>query len=236
MYFSAEEIIPSVETDLHANILQMNCKLINSMKTVKFCRFARIDDDFGFNLVPGRGHGKYRYYGNGLDHHECGMAIQNPIALDKTQWKCLIGTETIDATEKEKKFTRKTIGAIVDASTNPDESKDITAEDVYGLNLSRVNILCRSNFAAEYCWFRHASGRKITISDLTMPNTDDEYRYFGSGIRLGECGITIMQASVNDSGTWSCHMGSIKPVGLELSKEVSVRVSGESFRHFISKI
>lgn len=52
-------------------------------------------------------------------------------------------------------------------------------------------------------------------------------RYFGTGVKLGECGITIMAATINDSGTWSCHMGTIGEPGLEASKEINVRISGK---------
>lgn len=153
---------------------------------------------------------------------------------------------------EENKIT-KTIGAILDGSAvsevaqglmniifksiklinyNIDENKinilDIEADDVYGLHHSRVNILCKRQVAAEYCWFRHPTGRKISVSDMNSLNEADPYHYYGMGIKLGECGISIMSASVDDSGTWSCHMGTIAAAGIEFSKEISVRVSGNT--------
>lgn len=56
------------------------------------------------------------------------------------------------------------------------------------------------------------------------------FRYSGTGINLGECGIEIMKASTSDSGQWSCHMGTTGKAAVEASKEISVRVSGERFK------
>lgn len=122
-----------------------------------------------------------------------------------------------------------TIGAIIDGSNGQADSTryGIDADDVYGLQGTQVNISCKSNFPAEYCWFRHPNGRKISVSEAAATADSDEYRYFGSGIRLGECGVSIMKASVDDSGTWSCHMGTIQTTGIESTKEISVRVSGK---------
>lgn len=122
-----------------------------------------------------------------------------------------------------------TMGAIVDGSGGKSENTryDIEVEDVYGLQGAEVNILCKSNFPAEYCWFRHPSGRKIPISVTPDANEGENYRYFGSGIHLGDCGVSILKASLDDSGTWSCHMGTIQTAGIESSKQISVRVSGK---------
>lgn len=154
------------------------------------------------------------------------MSISNPDVLDRGFWKCLIGV-----TEAHHVDAESTVGAIVDGSDGQDEGKryDVDAENVYGLKDTRVNILCKSNFPAEYCWFRHPNGRKIPVSDAIEFDEDsiDQYQYFGTGINLGDCGVSIMNASVDDSGTWSCHMGTTHKAGIESSTEVSVRVSGK---------
>lgn len=122
-----------------------------------------------------------------------------------------------------------TVGAIIDGSGGQADSTryDIVADDVYGLHGTQVDILCKSSFPAEYCWFRHPNGHKIPVSDAADADDDDQYRYFGSGINLGDCGVSIMNASVDDSGTWSCHMGTTDAAGIESSQEIGVRVSGE---------
>lgn len=161
-----------------------------------------------------------RYFGAGFDSHECGITIANAQNADKSQWKCLMGVEQNGKLE--------TLGAIVDASALDASKYDIEVDDVYGMHQSQVNILCRTNFPAEYCWFRHASGRKIPLSDHRAHQEPElaQYRYFGNGVRLGECGVTIMSATVNDTGTWSCHMGTIAQSGVEQTKEINVRISG----------
>lgn len=64
-------------------------------------------------------------------------------------------------------------------------------------------------------------------NDIKLCNYNNTFRYYGTGVKLGECGISIMSATINDSGTWSCHMGTIGEAGLEASEEVNVRVSGK---------
>lgn len=125
-----------------------------------------------------------------------------------------------------------TVGAIIDGSGGQAETTryDIAADDVYGLHGTQLNILCKSNFPAEYCWFRHPNGRKISVSEgvaATDHDDDDKYRYFGSGIHLGDCGVSVMNASVDDSGMWSCHLGATHTAGIESSQDISVRVSGK---------
>lgn len=202
-------------------------------------------DEIGFNLMPGQGTGRYRctnfliefranetnhfsmqkrrYFGEGFENHECGIEMLNPDSLDRGFWKCLIGVT------KEIVNNNSTIGAIIDGSGGTEESTryNIDADDVYGLHNTQVNILCKSNLPADYCWFRHPNGRKISVSEVAAATDDDQYRYFGSGIHLGDCGVSIMNASVDDSGSWSCHIGSIKAAGIESSYEISVRVSGK---------
>lgn len=166
---------------------------------------------------------KCSYFGNGFENLECGISISNPDTLDRGFWKCLLGVK------EENPDVDSTVGAIIDGSGVQEQQHTrygIEADDIYGLQDTQVNILCKSNFPAEYCWFRHANGRKISVSDAADDSDDDQYRYFGTGVHLGDCGVSITNASVDDSGTWSCHMGTIQTAGIESSKEISVRVSG----------
>lgn len=52
------------------------------------------------------------------------------------------------------------------------------------------------------------------------------FRYYGAGINLGECGITIVNATQNLSGTWSCHMGTARTGAVDAFKEFGVRITG----------
>lgn len=96
----------------------MKCKLINTKKKMKFCRFLRLSDNFGYNLEDGFGDIKYRYAGQGLENNECGISIQNPTANDKLNWKCIMGVEEAEdveagKAEKPNEKTMTTVGAIV---------------------------------------------------------------------------------------------------------------------------
>lgn len=101
----------------------MKCKLANSNKTMKFCRFLRANDDIGFNLEEGRGEARYRYFGNGFHNRECGISIANADSNDKSPWKCLLGVE-----EKDE---MKMLGAIIDGSD---------PEQPYAQGLSHIQI------------------------------------------------------------------------------------------------
>lgn len=185
----------------------MKCKLVNSKKTQKFCRFLRLNDDVGFHLEEGRGDERYRYFGNGFKNLECGISIANPDENDKSPWKCFIGVD-------DENGEMKTIGGIVDG-TDPKQTQsqgylffsfkflvfhflciffvplwlinvenanynfqtdDIETNDVYGLENTPVNILCKRSIRTDYCWFRDPSGQKISLSDQNPLHSTDKYR------------------------------------------------------------
>lgn len=53
---------------------------------------------------------------------------------------------------------------------------EIEAEDVFALENTSVNILCKRKAKVDYCWFRHPSGKRILVSDRATPQPTDEYR------------------------------------------------------------
>jgi len=160
----------------------------------------------------------YRYYGSGLQNQECGMTIDQPTDADRSEWKCYVGCA--------ESGSLRTIGAILDASETMIEPNDeITVNNVYGLNATTVKILCKAKHAIDYCWFTHPSGRRITVSDATELDFSDVYRYHGTGLKLGDCGVMIMNSDISDSGSWSCHMGNTERSRIESQKEFTVRVS-----------
>lgn len=61
-----------------------------------------------------------RYYGNGIQKQECGMTIEEPTAVDRSEWKCYIGYS--------EGANLKTMGAILDASdttTDPGDGESV---------------------------------------------------------------------------------------------------------------
>lgn len=106
--------------------------------------------------------------------------------------------------------------------------QDIIASDVYATNGSAVDLLCKAPVALDYCWFTDPSQRRISISDKVAATSTDQYTYFGTGLKLGECGLTIRTANLSDSGLWKCHVGTTtKSVGFEITRSIGLRISGK---------
>lgn len=110
---AVEELQTFVEHVAATTALNMRCKLINSEKSVKFCRFLRLNDEVGFNLEEGHGDERYRYFGNGFHNQECGISIEKADSIDKSPWQCLIGVDD--------KGKMRTLGTIIDGS-DPNQS------------------------------------------------------------------------------------------------------------------
>ncbi|XP_037026242.1 uncharacterized protein LOC119067401 [Bradysia coprophila] len=213
-----EKLDVGVERDTELNKIHLRCNLINSKKVITFCRFLRLADDVGFNMDEGIGNTGYRYYGDGIHKHDCGMTIEEPTDVDRSEWKCYVGyTEGSNL---------RTMGAILDASdTILDPGDELTAENVYALNGTIVKIICKAKHAIDYCWFTHPSGRRISVSDMSELIDSDEYQYYGTGLKLGDCGVKLMDADISDSGTWSCHAGNTDIARIESKKDFTVRIS-----------
>lgn len=56
-------------------------------------------------------------------------------------------------------------------------SVDIESDDVYGLQYTSVDILCKIKSSIDYCWFRDPSGNKIFLSDRAKSTDTDTYRW-----------------------------------------------------------
>lgn len=52
-----------------------------------------------------------------------------------------------------------------------------------------------------------------------------------SGLSMGVCGITIAHASLEDTGEWTCHMGTSDD---EIQQTVNVTVTGEYYNNFLN--
>lgn len=76
--------------------INFKCQVKNLKHLMQYCRFVRVDDNFGLNLVDGIGVDRYQYYGDGMKNGDCGMEIMNPNAGHMTQWKCYIGMMDVD--------------------------------------------------------------------------------------------------------------------------------------------
>lgn len=71
---------PSVE--ITETRLRLSCKIKNYRNSIEFCRFMRVEDDMGLNLIEGVSDIKYTYYGK-VENGECGLEIISPDSLDR---------------------------------------------------------------------------------------------------------------------------------------------------------
>lgn len=100
---------------------------------------------------------------------QCGVVVNNPDENDRSSWKCYLGVQELGK--------RRTIGAILDANEVPQTfSDELEGEDVFGIHGESVNLRCRNKLAADYCWFQHPSGKRISLSEDKEDSETDEYR------------------------------------------------------------
>ncbi|XP_058454601.1 uncharacterized protein LOC131432384 isoform X2 [Malaya genurostris] len=69
-----------------------------------------------------------------------------------------------------------------------------------------VKLLCRTilDMPIEICRFVSPSGEVHGLSENIVPNDVSRFRYYGKGLRTGECGMEIMALKQEDFGQWKC--------------------------------
>ncbi|XP_052895791.1 uncharacterized protein LOC128302980 [Anopheles moucheti] len=214
----AEQIVTTVhrESDYHV----LSCHLMYTKLMLKFCRFVRLADGLGLNVIPGIGTPRYGYIGAGFERNECGLEILGPEGLDKGTWKCLLGYGDESLT--------KVSGAIVDSSDiDPPLAIMRPEEMVTAQNGTTTSLQCNANKPIDYCWFRGPHGQFYSLSEsLTAEHSDAHYWYSGISLEMGECGITFANILDHDhAGQWHCYVGSGRVSALEVSAMFQVRIS-----------
>uniref|UniRef100_A0A182TGQ5 Ig-like domain-containing protein n=1 Tax=Anopheles melas TaxID=34690 RepID=A0A182TGQ5_9DIPT len=212
-----EQIVTAVDKELDYHVL--SCTLRYTKLMLKFCRFVRLADGLGLNVVPGIGTPRYGYIGAGFERNECGLEILGPEGLDKGTWKCLLGYGDEALT--------KVSGAIVDNSdTSPPLAivgRDVTATAQNGTTAS---LLCNANKPIDYCWFRGPHGQFYSLSESLTHGDGAPYWYSGIALSMGECGITFATLVDGEhAGRWHCYVGNGHVSALEVSASFQVRIS-----------
>ncbi|XP_055602240.1 uncharacterized protein LOC129751020 [Uranotaenia lowii] len=210
-----EQILTSVNHGPDYQVLM--CNLRYSQLRMKFCRFLRLADNLGFNMLEGVGWDRYRYYGDGFGTGNCGLEIEEPDTVDRGLWKCVIGygDESI----------MKVSGAILDSSETDQELAIIEAGDVNALKGTEMTLRCNANKPLDYCWFRDPEGMIYSVSEHLEQDDDLKYWYSGVALSMGDCGMRVRVISEEVAGQWSCHVGSSAHSALEVSRTIQVRVS-----------
>ncbi|KAL1379417.1 hypothetical protein pipiens_014919 [Culex pipiens pipiens] len=220
-----EQIVTSIHRGAEFQVLV--CQLRYSRQTIRFCRFLRLSDQLGLNMLEGVGWGRYRYYGNGFETGDCGLEIDDPDGVDRGLWKCVVGygDEQI----------MKVSGAILDGGEEEAPLAILRVEDVNGLNGTEVKLQCNANKPLDYCWFKDPLGVIYSVSEVLMEDEEGSYWYEGISLAMGDCGIRLKPVTEEMTGRWSCHVGSSRVSALEVSSYVNVRYcrfitpSGQAF-------
>nr|XP_029732390.1 uncharacterized protein LOC109417989 [Aedes albopictus] len=209
-----EQISPSVHRGADFHVLMCNLQYSRSM--IRFCRFVRVADNLGLNMLPGVGWDRYRYYGNGFDVGDCGLEVEEPDTIDKGLWKCVVGYGDDDM--------MKVAGAIMDNSDEEAALAIISVENVNALSGAEMTLQCNANKPLDYCWFRDQDGEIYSVSENLVHGEGTNYWYSGISLALGDCGIRFKPVSENMTGQWSCHVGSTRYSSLEVSAGMDVKV------------
>ncbi|XP_053687098.1 uncharacterized protein LOC128736636 [Sabethes cyaneus] len=212
-----EQIVTSIHRAAEYEVLTCNLRYVSSKQMIKFCRFLRLADSLGLNMLEGVGWDRYRYSGNGFAAGDCGLEIEEPAAIDRGLWKCIVGFGD--------EATIKVSGAIVDNREIEVGLAIIAVEDVNVLNGTDMILQCNANKPLDYCWFKDPTGMIYSVSESSMTNEDGYYWYSGISLAMGDCGIKLKPITTEMAGRWSCHVGSSNFSALEVSEYINVRVS-----------
>uniref|UniRef100_A0A182WG62 Ig-like domain-containing protein n=1 Tax=Anopheles minimus TaxID=112268 RepID=A0A182WG62_9DIPT len=82
-------------------------------------------------------------------------------------------------------------------------------------------LLCRTilDLPIDICRFVDPSGEVHGVSNQMKPSTEARYRYYGKGLREGECGLEIVELREKDIGWWKC-LFKVRGREYEISMEI----------------
>ncbi|CAK1594014.1 unnamed protein product [Parnassius mnemosyne] len=215
----------SVVTD--KPLVTLTCS-VSSPHAVRSCKFR---DPSGRILLanPGVGEDRYTFHGNGaslqsgVQNHECGIQITNPVIRDLGLWRCAMAT---DAETYYGFLTVLCPWAMQDpevaATVESEPTLQAENEMVNGLVGETVTMSCSVQSAIRYCYFRASNGTTFSVSP---GESTGAIEYAGAGFDAGDCSIRFSSLSVSDSGSWSCRVGFVNPSEAEqhASFEVSIQ-------------
>ncbi|XP_052758318.1 uncharacterized protein LOC113523533 [Galleria mellonella] len=228
----AERLDVGYVHDTASKKLHLYCNILHTIKNITFCRFQKTGAEAGYNIMDGISDGSHSYYGNGFAEKHCGITLENPTPDDYTTWRCSVGvkqwvgTHTKDQTPLQALISVPQLSGqtTIKRNTNFD---GIEERVIFVQENMTFSISCQSNISLAYCWFQHPNGSQFTpLPQLPTNNEDQLFWYTGESLQTGECGITFTHVKKEDAGQWTCHMGPTTHSGIELTDQVTVRVTG----------
>ncbi|XP_053668233.1 uncharacterized protein LOC128718636 [Anopheles marshallii] len=84
--------------------------------------------------------------------------------------------------------------------------KTVTGQLTASTGDREQRLLCRTilDLPIDICRFVDPSGEVHGVSNQMKPSADARYRYYGKGLREGECGLEITELREKDIGWWKC--------------------------------
>ncbi|KAF9824221.1 hypothetical protein SFRURICE_019901 [Spodoptera frugiperda] len=236
--FSESSLVPGERLDVgfvrdSNNHINLYCNILYTEKNITFCRFQKTTETSGLNIMDGLSDGRYSYYGDGFFKKHCGLTIESATSADYGTWRCTIGVQErvgtviyqrtpmqalITVSEQEAPKIRRELTR--DSSESDEEMRTVFVEENTSLTLT-----CRADASLQYCWFQHPNGSQYTPVERQVQG-EQAFWYTGENLQSGDCGITFAHVSEIDSGIWTCHMGYKYQLGVEVTQDMEVRVTG----------
>ncbi|CAB3228488.1 unnamed protein product [Arctia plantaginis] len=225
-----EQLVSGYRED--ATELSLYCNIAHTERNITFCRFQKNAESAGFNIMDGLSDGRRSYYGEGFAKRECGMSIESPNIDDYGTWRCTVGTQEWRGNNIVQSTPMQALIRVVPRDTSRSfrllrETKN--AEDERRVLLvqrdSSLIIMCRAEVSLAYCWFQHPNGSQFTPVER-QAEEQRNFWYTGESLQTGDCGINFAHVTEDDAGEWICHMGPRHQLGVEVTDNVLVRVTG----------
>uniref|UniRef100_A0A182RTJ9 Ig-like domain-containing protein n=1 Tax=Anopheles funestus TaxID=62324 RepID=A0A182RTJ9_ANOFN len=99
--------------------------------------------------------------------------------------------------------------------------KTVTRQLTASTGDSEQRLLCRTilDLPIDICRFVDPYGEVHGVSNQMKPSVDARYRYYGKGLREGECGLEIVELRERDIGWWKC-LFKVRGQEYEISMEI----------------
>ncbi|KAJ0179412.1 hypothetical protein K1T71_005124 [Dendrolimus kikuchii] len=225
----AERLDVGYVRDTSANKLHLYCNILHTAKNITFCRFQKTTEASGYNVMDGLSDGTHSYYGEGFGKRQCGMTIETASPQDAGTWRCTVGVKAWVGNQVRQQTPMQALIRVAHGTTNSAVRRYIERNideptTIFVQNDMSFTITCRAEVSLTYCWFQHPNGSQYT--PVPQVDEDQNFWYSGESLQTGECEITFAHVTPDDAGVWTCHMGPRNELGVEITDEVIVRVTG----------